>query len=121
MTHLVVVAPLKPGTADRVRELLVQGPPFDLEETAFQRHTVHLTDREAIFIFDAGEQAAQLQLSGEDPEIWKVAAAWQEVFAERPRIALTLFSWERSEDAVGVSFEPTPGPGDSDGGDLYSP
>jgi hypothetical protein len=120
VTDLVVVAPLKPGTAERARELLAEGPPFDLESTPFRRHTVHLTDREVVFVFEA-EDSAALRLSAEDPGIWEAAAAWQECIAERPRVARLAFAWERVETPNGVSFEPTPGPGDSDGGDLYTP
>ena len=121
MSHLVVVAPLKPGMAERARELLTKGPPFDLESTKFVRHAVHLTDREVVFVFEGEGDSAALELSADDPVIWEAAAAWQECFAERPRVARPTFVWERGGEPAGVSFEPTPGPGDSDGGDLYAP
>jgi hypothetical protein len=121
MTHLVVVAPLKPGMAGRARELVAAGPPFDLESTAFVRHAIHLTEREAVFVFEAEGESGALELAGEDPAIWEAAAAWEECFAERPRVARAAFVWERADAPRGVSFEPTPGPGDSDGGDLYPP
>jgi hypothetical protein len=121
VSHLVVVAPLKPGMAERARELLAAGPPFDLERMDFVRHAVHLTDREIVFVFEREGDSATLELSAEDPAIWEAAAAWQECFAERPRVARPAFFWERVDTPGGVSFEPTPGPGDSDGGDLYPP
>jgi hypothetical protein len=121
VTYLVVVAPLKLGTAERARELLTHGPPFDLESTPFDRHTVHLSDREVVFVFEAEGDSAALQLSAENTAVWEAAAAWQECFAERPRVARLAFAWERVETPNGVFFEPTPGPGDSDGGDLYTP
>ena len=120
MSRLVVVASLKEGKRERARELLEQGPPFDLEATGFDRHAVHLTDREVIFVFE-GPGAGGLRLPGEDPDLWQAAAAWRECLAGGPRVARTAFFWQRIEGPVGVSFEPTPGPGDSEGGDLYPP
>jgi hypothetical protein len=121
VTELVVVVPLKPGAADRVRELLAEGPPFELEDTAFHRHAVHVTDREAIFVFEGTAESTTLVLPAEDPALLEAAAAWREVIAEKPRIARLAFSWERPPSAEDLSFEPTPGPGDSDGGELYAP
>jgi hypothetical protein len=121
MTHLVVIAPLKPGTAERVRELVAAGPPFDLESTSFVRHAIHLTEKEAVFVFEGEGESAALELAAEDPAIWQAAAAWEECFAERPRVARPAFIWERARAPRGVSFESTPGQGDSDGGDLYPP
>lgn len=113
--------PLKPGKVDRARELLAEGPPFDLEATAFDRHAVHVTDREIVFIFEGDGLPPTLTLPGEDPKIWRAADAWQECLAESPRVARTAFSWERARGSQGVSFEATPGPGDSEGGDVYPP
>jgi hypothetical protein len=120
MGRLVVVASLQEGKRERARALLEQGPPFDLEATGFDRHAVYLTDREVIFVFE-GPAAGGLTLPGEDPELWRVAEAWGECLAGGPRVARTAFFWQRVEGPDGVSFEPTPGPGDSEGGDLYPP
>lgn len=116
-----MVVPLKKGVRDRAAELLRQGPPFDLEKTQFDRHHVFITDREVVFLFEADAPGRTLQLPGEDPALWKAAAAWRECMSGRPRIGATAFTWVRTSDAEGVYFEPTPGPGDSDGGDLYPP
>jgi hypothetical protein len=119
--QLVVVVPLKPGKADRARELLASGPPFDLEKTEFLRHAVHMTDREVIFAFETEGKSPTLSLPAEDPALWQAAAAWREVLDGKPRVARVAFSWERPEPTEDVFYEPTPGPGDSDGGDLYPP
>jgi hypothetical protein len=121
MSHLVVVAPLKPGMAERARGLLAAGPPFDLGSTAFVRHAIHLTEKEAVFVFEGEGESAVLELAAEDPAIWQAAAAWEECFAERPRVARPGFVWERAEASSDLSFDSTPGPGDSDGGDVYPP
>jgi hypothetical protein len=121
VAQLVVVVPLKPGLADRARELLAGGPPFELAETDFRGHAVHMTDGEVIFVFDSSGESATLALPAEDVALWQAAAAWREVMDGKPRVARLAFSWERPEPSGEVFYEPTPGPGDSDGGDLYSP
>lgn len=115
------MVPLAEGARPRAEELLRHGPPFDLEETAFDHHRVFLTDREAVFLFEGEGPAHALELPAEDPALWRAAEAWRECMAERPRIATTAFSWVRTVDPDGVSFTSTPGPGDSDGGDVYWP
>jgi len=120
MTRLVFVAPLKEGARIQAEKLLEQGHPFELERTRFDRHEVFVTDLEVVFLFE-GPTGSVLELSGEDPALWKAAAAWSKCLAARPRVARSAFSWRRSEDRDGVSFAPTPGPGDSEGGELYSP
>jgi hypothetical protein len=121
MGYLVVVAPLKAEMAERVRELLADGPPFDLDDSVFERHAVHLTDHEVVFVFEGEGSSSTLVLSAENPELWRAAKAWQECFSERPRVARTGYSWERSNLSPEISFEPTPGPGDSEGGDIFPP
>ena len=49
MNRLVVVAPLKPGSEGRARELLDEGPPIDLENSRFDAHEVFVTAQEVIF------------------------------------------------------------------------
>lgn len=121
MGRLVVVVPLKDGASEKARALLAKGPPFDLEATEFDRHEVYLSEREAIFLFETPGPSATLKLPGEDPSLWKVAATWQPLMAGRPRKALTAYSWRRAKDRGALSFEPTPGQGDSEGGDVFTP
>jgi hypothetical protein len=121
VSNLVVVLPLEEGAQERARALLADGPPFDLERTGFERHEVFLTDREFVFVFEAPGSPATLKLPGEDPSLWRVAAAWQPLMAGRPRKAETAYSWTRSERPEGVSYAPTPGAGDSEGGDVFAP
>jgi hypothetical protein len=96
MSRLVVVVPLKAGSRERVKELVREGPPFELEQTQFDRHHVFVTDREVVFLFESDGASQTLHLPGEDPALWRAAEAWREVMAGRPRIASTVFSWVRS-------------------------
>ncbi|MGH3023961.1 MAG: hypothetical protein ACRDNI_09920 [Gaiellaceae bacterium] len=97
MSELVLVLPLREGARAKARELLEQGPPFDLDQTRFERHQVFLTDSEVVFVFDAPGERATLELSTEDPSLWKAAAAWRECIAGRVRKAEVAFSWERPD------------------------
>jgi len=121
MGRLVAVLPLKPGARDRAEALLREGPPFDLEQTQFDRHQVFLTDREVVFVFEGEGPSDTVRQPAEDPALWKAAEGWQACLSDPPRVAVTAYSWERSTDEEGVSFTSTPGPGDSEGGELYSP
>lgn len=87
----------------------------------FDRHSVFLTEHEVVFVFEAPGEAATLSFPGEDPALWKAAAAWAECMAARPRKAETAYSWERGCEPEGVTYAATPGPGDSEGGDLFEP
>jgi hypothetical protein len=93
-----------------------------LDPTAIKgldRHEVFLTSDEAVFVFESELGADALAPLLSDPKLWEAVAAWSEYVAGPPRIAEEAFSWSRSEQAENVSFLPTPGPGDSDGGDIY--
>ena len=118
--RLVVIVPLKPNAHSSVSRLLKQGPPFDPRAIeGLDRHEVYLTSDEAVFVFEShlGSDALAPLLS--DPKLWEAVSAWGEHVAGPPRIAEESFSWSRGESADDVSFLPTPGPGDSDGGDIY--
>lgn len=117
-SRAVLVLPLVEGASEGVAELLRKGPPFDPDEVGLQRHQVFLTDSEAIFVFEADSaQAADRLLSSS--RLWAAAAAWKDLVAGPPRIADDVYSWTRPPADEYVSFEATPGPGDSEGGDLF--
>jgi hypothetical protein len=112
---IAVVVPLKPESHDAVRALLLSGPPFDPEQIpGLERHEVLLAAEEAIFLFDPrlGSDALTDILSN-------VAAFWRDHVAGPPRLADEVYSWASGADSEDLSFLPTPGPGDSDGGDVF--
>ena len=98
MSRLVVVLPLKEGARERARSLLEEGPPFELEKTAFDRHEVFLSNHEVVFLFD-GPGDRGLELPAENPVLWRAARAWSKCMAARPRVARTEFSWRRQDEA----------------------
>ena len=119
-SRIVVVVPVKESAREHVRALVAKGPPFDLPSSGLDAHHVFLTEREAIFVFEAADRSA-LETLAANVDVWAAADAWRECVAGEPRLAEDAYSWTRSDVPEGVSFAPTPGPGDSDGGDLYPP
>ena len=118
MSRAVVVVPLQEGASRRAAELLREGPPFDPEEVGLERHHVFLTDQEAVFVFEADDPGAAERLAA-NGSLWSAAAAWKELVAGPPRLADDAYSWSKPHVPDDLSFAPTPGPGDSDGGDLF--
>ena len=95
MSRVVVVASLRDGAAERARELVAGGPPFDLAGTGLAAHGVYVTDREAVFVFDGEAARDDVQRHVGLPELWEAAAAWRDVLAGRPRVASEAFAWSR--------------------------
>jgi hypothetical protein len=93
---------------------------FDSEEEGgLESHDVFLTDDEALFIIEARDPEVLDRLVGD--VIAGAAGAWKDLAAGPPRTAPSAYSWRRAEPEENVSFAPTPGPGDSDGGDVFAP
>ena len=116
MRRVVITAPLKPGSAPKVREILKEGPPFALSDTPLDRHEVYLGDGELVFLFEG--PGAEMVATGlfAEPEVLGRALRIEEHLAGAAHAPREVFSWERPQRLEGVAFAATPGPGDSDGG-----
>jgi len=118
--RLMLVLPLRPDAHEAVRRLLTAGPPFDAEQIPeLERHDVFLTREEAIFVFESADGADAIASLLSRSEVWRAAGFWQEHISGPPLLAEKLYSWSRAEETDELSFLPTPGPGDSDGGDIF--
>ena len=118
--RIVVVLPLKPNAHEPVSALLKQGPPFDPASIeGLDRHEVYVTGDEAVFVFESALGADALAPLLADPKLWGSVSAWGEHLAGAPRITEEAFSWSRPQPNDDVFYLPTPGPGDSEGGDIY--
>jgi hypothetical protein len=118
--NLVVVLPIRPGARDRARDLLRRGPPFDPDEVGLERHQAFVSEAEVVFLFEA-ETGEAVERLADGAGLWEAAAGWTELVAGPPRFAEGLYSWVRPHPPDETFFMSTPGPGDSDGGDLYEP
>jgi hypothetical protein len=118
--RIVVVLPLKQDAQEPVSALLKQGPPFDPASIeGLDRHEVYVTGDEAVFVFESAFGADALAPLLADPKLWENVSAWGPHVAGAPRIAEEAFSWKRAQLDEDVFYLPTPGPGDSDGGDIF--
>jgi hypothetical protein len=117
---IALVVPLKPGSGEAVRALLAQGPPFDPEQLPeLEHHQVFVSDAQVIFAFQSSGTVDAFAARLVDPDLLQAALAWREHIAGPPQIAEGVYSWTRTGQPEDVSFLATPGPGDSDGGDIY--
>jgi hypothetical protein len=120
VSRVLVVIPLKPGVLDGVAALVRRGPPFDPNAADLERHHVFLTEHEAVFVFE-GTTPETLERLANDAITWTAAGEWAELASGPLRVAEDVYDWIRPEPPDNVVFTSTPGPGDSDGGDLYAP
>jgi hypothetical protein len=67
-------------------------------------------------LVEGAEDRARALLAAGPP--WAGTSEWAEIVAGAPFIAPDVYS---VPDSTGVSYEPTPGPGDSEGGDVFPP
>jgi hypothetical protein len=118
--RIVVVLPLKPEAHEEVSALLKRGPPFDPASIeGLDRHEVYLTASEAVFVFESELGADALAPLLADPKLWELVSAWGQHVAGAPRIADEAFSWGRAVLDEDLFYLPTPGPGYSEGGDIF--
>lgn len=99
MEQIAVVARLKSGAEAQAAELLESGPPFDPEESAFERHTVYLSAGEVVFVFEGHDVEWLADALVSDPFRWDVQdafARWRELVEGPPRIARPAYAWDRS-------------------------
>ncbi len=120
LSRFLLVLPLRPGVRDQAAALLRRGPPFDPAEAGLERHHVFLGEQEAIFAFDAAEASAVERLAA-GPGLWEALSGWTELVAGPPRLAEDVYSWLRPPAHEELFFGATPGPGDSEGGDVFAP
>jgi hypothetical protein len=93
--RVAVVLPLRAGTADKARELVSGGPPFDLSEAGLDAHHVFVTEREAVFVFEGPAARETLERLSRSPRVLREAGRWADCLAGRPRLADETYAWRR--------------------------
>jgi hypothetical protein len=96
MSRVVVVVPIRAGAAARARELVGDGPPFDLEDAELERHEVFVTDREVVFLFEGARVRDAVERLLRRPAVLRAATSWRAVLDGRPRLGEESYSWRRS-------------------------
>jgi hypothetical protein len=121
VTRIAMIVPLADGAGDRARALIEAGPPVDPAAWAIEEQQVFVTDSEIAFVFETADGGI-LERLGSGPTLWANAPEWREIATGTPHVALAGYSWSRPEDEnTGLAFKPTPGPGYSEGGDVFVP
>jgi hypothetical protein len=120
VTRIAMIVPLVEGAGERARALFRSDPPLDPAALAIERQEVFVTDSEIAFVFETSDGGIFERLGG--PASWVDAPEWREIVAGKPHLARVGCSWSRPDDeTTGLTFTPTPGPGYSEGGDLFAP
>ena len=96
MHSVALIVRLKPDSRDQAKELLDEGPPFDLVTLGFESHSVYLADDEAVFVFE-GPHAERLVTTAAGELGRTVLGAWGAILDGPPRFAPGVFAWSRSD------------------------
>jgi len=94
--QIVVVVPLRRGSAARAKELLAAGPPFEPAAFELDQHEVFVGEREAVFVFCGRGVREALQQAAAEPELWRAGLAWRDLLEGRPRMIERAYHWSRS-------------------------
>ena len=92
---VAVVVPIKRGSAEAARQLVDEGPPFDLERLELERHHVFVSEREVVFFFEGDSATAAVEALSRSPRVLNAAVRWRGILAGRPRLAAEKFGWTR--------------------------
>jgi hypothetical protein len=99
MERLVLSARLKPGARVRAAELVAEGPPFDPEDSGFERHGVYLSEDSVVFVFEGAGAEYLVQNIVNDPVRSAGFSAWGPLLDGRPTIARESWFWRRDGGA----------------------
>jgi hypothetical protein len=95
MQRVAVIATLKPDKAERARELVASGPPFDPDELGFERHHVYVSEGQAVFVFEGARVNALVQRLA-DAGGHEAFAAWEPLIQGLPQLAHEAYFWQRN-------------------------
>jgi hypothetical protein len=93
--RILILVPIRRGTSEQALALIEQGPPFGLLASGLERHSVFVSEREVVFLFEGEDAAALLDRLARDPALLRAAARWRGLLAGRPRLARLGFAWAR--------------------------
>ena len=95
--RLAIVARLQPGSAERAREILAAGPPYELGEAGFRRHSIYLAGETAVFVFEGAGVEGLVSSLVNDPASAASFGVWARLLAGTPTLAREEFHWEADE------------------------
>jgi hypothetical protein len=92
--RLAIVANLLPGSRERAMEILAAGPPYELGEAGFRRHSIFLAEETVVFVFEGSGVEALVSKLIADPASSGSFSVWGPVLAGTPTLAQEEFHWE---------------------------
>lgn len=96
MERVAIVARLRPGAAGQARELVGSGPPFELDHSGIERHSVFVSTDEVVFVFEGRQVEWTVDELIDGPFHHKLQRAfdqWRTIVDGLPRIAREEFRW----------------------------
>jgi hypothetical protein len=100
MERVAIIARLKEGSEQRAAELVGAGPPFDLANTGIVRHSIYISAKEAVFVFEGHEVEWIVDQLIDEPfhyDLQRALDRWREIVDGKPRVARERFGWQLDE------------------------
>jgi len=105
MQRVAVIANLKPDMAERARELVASGPPFEPDELGFERHHVYVSEDRVVFVFEGARVNALIRkMADSGTGAHQALAAWEPILDGLPQLAPEAYFWERSPVAGSAAW-----------------
>src|SRR5215210_38600 len=104
MERVAIVARLKSGAAERARQLIDAGPPFELGESGIERHSVFVSAGEVVFAIEGDQVEWVVDELIDAPfryELRRALDEWRAIVEGPPRVARQQFGWGRDVAAAG--------------------
>src|SRR5262245_39449762 len=95
--RLAIVATLRSGARDRAQEILAAGPPYELADAGFRRHSIYLAGETVVFVFEGDGVEAAVSKLIDDPASSASFSAWAPLLEGTPMLAHEEFHWEADE------------------------
>jgi hypothetical protein len=95
--RLAIVARLRPGSRERAREILAAGPPYELGEAGFRRHSIFVAGDTVVFVFEGEGVEASVSKLIDDPASAASFGTWAPLLEGTPTLSHEEFHWEAGE------------------------
>jgi hypothetical protein len=92
--RLAIVGRLRRGSRERAREIIAAGPPYELNEAGFRRHSIFLAEKTVVFVFEGPGIEALVSKLIDDPAASGSFSVWGPLLAGTPTLAREEFHWE---------------------------
>jgi hypothetical protein len=97
MSRVAIIASLKPGSHEDAASILREGPPYELAQSGFERHSVFLSTTAAVFVFEGPSVEPQIRRLVDDPVSSAAFSAWGPFLDGSPQVAHEEFFWQSAE------------------------